>query len=208
MANLLSLLSKKVPFRFAFGEQVLMDIELVEDITHTFTSTIAKTEGAFDNKSDNIKNEPIIIQMTCRISDNPVSLSSNLQGLTSSLLPSNPLLQKLAGEEITKFSAKMLEGSANRREDFFRVLMDIRNKKIPFSVVTGLKIYQNMFFTQLVVDEDKTAINCLVFNATLQECPIKIKTSKGKKKLGQKKVKEVETPENSILFNLKTKYLG
>lgn len=207
----LSILSKKKSFGFYFGEELLIDLEVVEGIKHNLVSTITKNNGALGKTSDNIKNEPISIDLVCRISNNPVTITSALSGTISSVLPSNPIAQKLSGGFVNKLSNQLLGTSQDRKQDYFNKLIEMRNNKTPFDIVTGLKIYQNMFFKTLVIDEDRTSENCLIFSCTLEEVPLKVKqvaeTDK-KQNTGFKKIKEVLSSEGSVLFNTISKFTG
>lgn len=206
---LLSILSKKAKFGFQKSNgEVLMDLELVENIKHTFITNISKEKGTLISTTDNLKNEPVKLSMICRISNNPISILANLQGVVSSVLPSNPLFQEFAGKYITKLSNKLLRNSTNRRQDFFDKLMEMRDNLIPFDVVTGLKVYQNMFFNLIDVDEDRTAENCLVFVVNMEKLALKSKNANQQSKLGFKKTKEVKTEEGSLLFETLSKFGG
>jgi hypothetical protein len=211
MAPLLSILNKQTPYRFANGSngESLMELELVENVKHNYRTSITRNAADASTVNDNIKNEPVNISMICRISNNPVSLVSNVQGTVSSLLPSNPIAQEFFGTAIVGLSNEFLEKSTDRRQDFFDKLINIRDNKIPFDVITGLKVYQNMFFKALTIDEDKSAINSLIFSCVLEEIDLKslvteFQTQK-KKNLGLQKLDEVR--EESILRSLVNKFV-
>jgi len=206
---LISLLSKRTPFGFQKSNgEVLMDIELVENITHNMTSDISSQIGTLNSTNDNIKNLPVELSMTCRISNTPVSLLGNIAGTISSVLPSNPLFQEFSGKYVTKLSNFLLHGSTNRRQDFFNKLLELRNNKIPFDVVSGLKVYQNMFFTSIVVEERTDSQTCLIFSVSMQQMVLKSKSTSGQTKKGFKKLKEKVTQSGSLLFETLSKFGG
>ena len=228
---LASILNKQTPFRFVNGSdgESLMELELVEGIVHNLRTSLTSKPADAETVNDNIKNEPISITMVCRISNNPVSLVSNLQGVVSSILPPNPIAQQFFGKGIIGVSTlesnpfaqqsfkkaviglsnEFLENSTNRRQDFFDKLVTMRKNRIPFDVITGLKVYQNMFFKTLTVKEDKTSTKSLIFTCVLEEIDLKalIKefNSNKKKNLGLKKTEEV--PLVSILQKLANKFV-
>ena len=203
----LSILSKKTKFGFQKSNgEVLMDLELVETIKHTFITEISKEKGTLIATSDNLKNRPPQISMICRISNNPISLLANLQGVASSVLPSNPLFQEFAGKYITKLSNQLLKNSTNRKQDFFDKLMEMRDNLIPFDVVTGLKVYQNMFFSLIDIDEERTSENCLVFVVNMEKIDLKSKNTTQQSELGFKKSNETSVEEGSLLFETLSKF--
>lgn len=188
---------KKIGF---YGDKTsLMQMEVVENISHTFSSTITNEKGSLEEVSDNIKNEPVILDMVCRISKNPVSLLSNIQGVAASVLPSNPVLQTLAGIGIKKISNALLNNSKDRPKDFFDNLIEMRDRKTLFDVVTGLETYKNMFFSSISIVESNLTSESLVFSCQLKEVLLKVKgviTTTGtekKVKTGTKKPKKATT---------------
>jgi len=193
---LLSILNKQTPFRFVDGSNglSLMELELVENIKHNYNTTITQNPADAKTVNDNIKNEPVILSMVCRISDNPVSLVSNLQGTVSSLLPPNPISQYFLGKGIEKLSNELLSNSQDRKQDFFDKLIEMRENKKPFSVVTGLKSYENMIFKSIEISEEKNAINCLVFSCVLEQINLKALVAEflSKKEKGLEKAEEIK----------------
>lgn len=64
------------------------------------------------------------------------------------------------------------EGKSRKPEDVFKYLIELREKRIPFEVVTGLQTYQNMVLTNLSVPRNAQTVGILRFSATLEQVKI------------------------------------
>ena len=59
--------------------------------------------------------------------------------------------------------------AAGRGQNAFTLLQGLQASAVPFSVQTGLKLYENMVVTSLDADQDVSTANVLRFRATLRE---------------------------------------
>ncbi len=56
--------------------------------------------------------------------------------------------------------------------DVYDYLLELRNRRIPFDVVTALKLYKNMVLTNVSVPRNKDNVGVLRFSATLEQVKI------------------------------------
>lgn len=114
---------------------------------HSFASSVTNFQvelGA--NISDNISKDPIQLQIDGMISDNPIKLFS----LGSDFIDS-------------------ISGQASRSRSAAEELIRIDREKQIFTVVTGLRVYENMTFSNLDFNYDENTGKAINFIATLTE---------------------------------------
>lgn len=100
-------------------------------------------EGSFI--SDHINLQPYTVEMRGIVSDSPLS-SPNIH-------------------ENRNFN----EDSNSRVKNAYEALLDLYFTKEPFDVVTGLDIFENVFFTSFEINRDATTGEALSFSAEFQE---------------------------------------
>lgn len=126
--------------------EIELDATLSEN--HIYKNTITKfpiESGAVI--SDHIINEPVVLNMTGFVTNSPVKI---LGGSIGNII-------RGGGESRVKLA--------------FTTLIDIRNENIPFTVVTGLKTYRNMFFQNIDIPRDARTGDTLRFNAVMTKIP-------------------------------------
>jgi hypothetical protein len=94
---------------------------------------------------------PLSLTIDGVISDTPISYAvfDNVTGLVS--------------------TATSFFGNSSRSKDAYDALMKLRDKREPFDVVTGLRVYKNMVFENLNVDRTAQTGNAIHFSAVLKE---------------------------------------
>lgn len=179
--------------------------------------------------SDNIRVQNDEIQMEGIVSNDPISLNASLRGAISAVgigaggflgkqinSKAGSALGGIAGAVGAGAIGGLLNTDTNRVQNAFNFLESLRLNRTPFTVVTGYKVYENMFFTSLSFPKDASLGNALKFNASLtsirivESQTIKIKRTIKKVSHGAKpkedmgKQKPVETVEKkvSILRNI------
>lgn len=114
---------------------------------HKFSSSVTSFPvEAGANISDNISDEPVLLQLDCIISDNPIQLVA----LGSDLI-----------DNIT--------GQASRSRTAAEELIRIKEEKQTFTVVTGLRVYENMAFNDLEFLYDEDTGKAVRFTASFTE---------------------------------------
>lgn len=120
------------------------DIELDVTISesHVYPTTITKYPVESGSvKSDHIINEPVVLTMEGLITNTPIKIFG---GRVGQLIRKEPF---------------------DRRKTNYEALIDLRKSKTPFTVVTGLTTYKDMFFTSLTIPRDATTGDALRFSA-------------------------------------------
>lgn len=149
---------------------IQLDVTISE--SHLFSSTITKfpVEDGSD-KTDHIINEPVALSISGFITNTPTK-------------PFGDLVGRVVRKE--KF---------NRVKSNFDALLELRNSKLPFTVVTGLNVYKNHFFQSLTIPRDAKTGDALRFTAvtipiiTVEAKSVKLKdVSEKYKDIGQSSI--------------------
>lgn len=142
----ISILAKSTPKLQFIPKDSAIEIPLDASISenHSFTSRVSQfpiEEGA--SISDNIINDPNGLDLTGFITNTPITFF--IQNISN-------LIDNTSG--------------GNRVKTAFEALLALRESKEVFTIVTGLKTYENMVFTSLMFPRDKsTGTTNLRFNA-------------------------------------------
>ena len=123
------------------------DIEVTPSITHKMISTVTSNpieDGSVIADHVSLENRQLTIEGF--ISEVPLSTVQSettalATGISSQFLPG-----ALAGSVVAAFGQ-----SSNRILDAFLILEELYNNKLPFSIQTGLKLYENMIVTDLTI---------------------------------------------------------
>jgi len=151
---------------------VTIDATINDSVSYNANITQYPVEdGSFI--SDNITIQPYTVEIRGLISDAPIFLP----GITE--------------------NSSFLTLNNSRVKDAYEKLLSLFIKKEPFTVVTGLDVYSNVFFTSFDISRDSNTGQALAFDAKFQQIlfatPITIKIPKdnvrtGKKDLAQSNV--------------------
>lgn len=126
--------------------------------------------------SDHINLKPEMFSLTGVISDTPLSFGSSLAGAATTA-------GALAGQKIVGplgayaglgagAVANLLIGPSNRMKNAFDHLRNLQSARVPFTVVTGLNVYENMVITSLTINRDNKSGRSFNFTATLKKIRI------------------------------------
>lgn len=115
--------------------------------------------------SDNIVLLPIILELTCRVSD--ASLS---------------------------YFTPAIPGKEGRATQAYYELVKLQNDKKPFRVITGIRDYENMVIENLSVPRSSKDGNSLRFNMILAEIPIVGQKANNNRELIAKEVRHTAPP--------------
>ena len=142
----LSILAKSTPKLQFIPKDSAIEIPLDASISesHSFNSRVSQfpiEDGS--SISDNIVNDPIGLDITGFVTNTPVILFT--QNISN-------IIDNTSGGDRVKTA--------------FEALLSLRESKETFTIVTGLKTYENMVFTSLTFPRDKTTgTTNLRFNA-------------------------------------------
>lgn len=137
-----------------FGQTTGIVIDATMTESHVLTSEV--TQYPIEDGSvitDHVQLKPLIYQMTGCISDTPIGflVLGNIGNILNTV-------QKLLG--------------SGRAQESYYAIVDLWKSRLPFTVTTNLKRYENMIFTSFVVDDDVDTANEINFKATLQQVTI------------------------------------
>jgi hypothetical protein len=152
-------------------------IDAVVNETHNLNADVTQYEvesGAVI--SDHVQIKPVQLTIEGIISETPISFVST--ALTAGATALGTELGKRYGNiaaGVGTFAGASLSGlitSKPTAQDVFKVLKNLFEKKEPFTVVTGLTVYDNMIITSLSIPRNAATGKALRFTATLQQIKI------------------------------------
>lgn len=158
----------------------LLEIEATLKETHTFSTTLS--ENPIENGSyvtDHANIQPVELQLTCMISNNPLSFKQAIIGNASGLMGSiigratqNNLISAIATGAFSSIGTKianMITNQKNAVADAMQKLLSAWEGATPLSVESGLRSYTNMVITNMSFNKDKDTAEVLSFQMTLRE---------------------------------------
>ncbi len=172
----LSLVLGKKQFRTAIG---VLELDAAMSVDHSYGANPSKNpiEKGSDI-TDHIKLENPTIQVEGIVSEAPLSLlGSAFNVLTGALSTRFTDALGAFGSSIGAAALGSIAGLISNRNPndnqfpikAFDYLVELRNKRIPFTVVTRLKRYEDMVVTRLSFPQQASNGNSLVFNATFEQ---------------------------------------
>lgn len=175
----LALLLGQPQFRSTIG---VLEIDATPSKTHEMTSQITKNpiEDGSDI-TDNVRIENNILNMECIISESPLSLlGSAFNTFTGAVTSSVGELSSGFAAQLSTAAGSSIAGIIASRnnedrlfpEKAFQYLEELRERRIPFTVVTRLKRYENMLIARLTVPEEVDLGRSLKFQATFEQVQI------------------------------------
>lgn len=132
---------------------ITLDAAIHEDHVHESDITENPVEEGVE-VTDHVQLKPAQLTIEGVITDAPLgySIIGNIQNLVRSV--------------------QSLFGASSRSVDAFNKLLDLRQKREPFTVVTGLKSYDNMIFSRLSVPREAATGNAIHFTAEMKQIRI------------------------------------
>lgn len=152
-------------------EEELLNIDAT--ISENLSSNLEVTEHPVEegpNISDNVVSKPKELTIEGIVSESPLTLKAALAGNAAG---ATSLIGGIGGTIATGVTAslagKLLNKSQKKAQDYLNVLLGIQEGKMLLTVITGLKVYNNMVLTNLTVPRDVTTGKMFKFIATLKE---------------------------------------
>lgn len=153
-----------------------VDATLTEN--HSFESEVTENpveEGV--SIADHINLKPETYSLTGVISDTPLDLTASVKGAFTSggALAGKSIVGPLgayAGVGAGAFANLASGGSGNRMKNAFDHLRNLQSARVPFTVITGLSVYENMVLTSLTINRDNKSGRSFNFSATLKKIRI------------------------------------
>jgi len=152
-----------------------LEIDASIQETHEAVNTITRNpieDGS--NISDHITNEPFKITMECIVSETPISLLGSIAtgavtavGTQAATRHNDAVGGKLIG--LAGASIVGMVASDRSPAEVWKHLLDIRDKKNKFSIITGLKEYDNMVFTSITPVRNSSVGHALHFTAVMEQ---------------------------------------
>jgi len=122
-----------------------------------------------DNISDNILIKPYVLELQGIKTDTPIKISQSvITTLATVALP--PVGVVAAGFGYALANAN--DGTSSPSKTMYEQLLSLQDSKKPFSIVTGLKRYDNMWIKSISVPRDASTGRALVFDVSLIELNI------------------------------------
>ncbi len=157
-------------------ELLKIDCTTSENIVLTSTPTEHEVEDG-SVISDHVTNKESPITLTGIVTDYPITLASaaigNVAGASGSLISDK--YGSIAGTAATGlFSAlgNTLVNEGKPSLNAYKVFKQIREKKIPIKVVTGLDVFENMIMTNLNINRTASTATALHFTASFKKIVI------------------------------------
>lgn len=117
--------------------------------------------------SDNIVIKPFKLQLKGIISDTPISIGSSLLTTAVSVPSPGPGVLSSAGTLVGAGLVAATQGGASPSKKAYAQLLSIQQAKNPFTVVTSLKSYPNMWIEDLTIPRDPQTGQVLMFDLNL-----------------------------------------
>ena len=185
----LSLILGERQFRTAIG---VLRLDAATSIQHNSTATPTKNPiesrsgDPIDNFTDHVRLENRTVQIDGLISEAPLSLFSSafnvFTGATSSLVRDafgGGLLGGFAQQALAAGVGSVAGLIENRNENdlqyptkAFDYLQELRDNRVPFTVITSLRKYENMIVTSISVPQRASLGRSLEFSATFEQIEI------------------------------------
>jgi len=178
MASLLSILLGDKPQRLSISDIILVDATIKEDASYEAELSKHPVEDGPDI-TDHIRVKPVKLEVEGVMSETPLTLASSVQGLIASGLGGAAKAvggSSLVGAAATvvggAIGAKLFGASQNPALEAYKKLIDLLNKRQPFTVTAKLDVYRNMVITKLNFPRDPRTGKALKFSATFEQIQV------------------------------------
>ena len=133
-----------------FLGSIELDVIVNESAQASSTITANPVENGAD-VNDHIIINPMAFTITCVVSDTKVQILGGF----------NTLEQLASGDAFTKDNTPS--------KDAWESLLELQAERIPFTLITNLKEYDNVVIENLSTNQDKDTSNALIFTANMKE---------------------------------------
>lgn len=150
------------------------EIDATINEVHEFSATVTQSQIEDGSTiSDHIIINPIRLNLEGVITETPISFITSALTAGASALSSNiPSKFGAAAATLGGASLSGLLTSSRSPDDVYKVLKELFEKREPFTVVTGLTVYDNMVFTSLSIPRSAQYGRAIKFSATLEQLKI------------------------------------
>lgn len=175
---LLSILTGNKPIRTkltsdATGDVLLVDVTTSAEPEHDSDLSDHPVEDDY-SITDNMKLKPITLQIQGTISESPINLAAEAQGLTSAA--SSALGSKVGGFGTAAgaigggfLGGALFKTSGRPDLDAYNILITLQKAKRLVTIVTALTEYKNMVLQKITFPKDQSTGRQLKFSATFRE---------------------------------------
>lgn len=158
------------------SEREILIVDASENISHQHAAEPTDNpveEGA--DITDHVDTRPKVVTFDGIVSEAPISIEAaifgNVAGAIGDIVPpvAGALTGTIAAAGISTLGGLLLNQNGNRVQDAFNALQEIQEKKVPVTIVTGLRAYSNMILQDFNPIERSSTGASLVFTATFRE---------------------------------------
>jgi hypothetical protein len=177
----------------------------------THESDLEVTDNPVENGvvvSDHAYMKPLRVKISAGVSDTPLSFIGNdkFSGMSAA-----------AAEQVRSMLGPNAFIYDSRSKRAFQLLQELQARAEPFSLQTGLRLYENMICTSIRASQDKDSSSVLLFTAELREV-ITVNTeivqyntepgatamqAKPIRERGEQQIKEQTRDKQSLLYGVK-----
>lgn len=156
-------------------ERELLIMDMTNNMSHT--NEASPTDHPLESGSilsDHVDVLPKVVSFEGIMSNAPISLGQAAVGNVAGAVPAiggigNTLGGTLVSGGIATLGGLLLNEGATRVEDAMNSMLEIMEKAIPVTLITGLRSYNNMILKSFQPIENATIGNSLSFTATFRE---------------------------------------
>lgn len=165
-----------------------LKLDAVNQVQHQHEAEVTENpiEGSIPG-SDHMDVKPKVLTFTGLISEAPIKIEEALLGNVAGAVGgvASKALGGVIGSAVTggvaALGGLLLNKPGNRVLDGFKAMEQLQTEKIPVTLITGLRAYQNMMLTSFVPTESAENGKSLSFTATFREIRV-VSSKKGNKK--------------------------
>lgn len=155
------------------GSIVMFEIDATISMNHERSANPTKNPVESGvNVADHVTLENNRLSIEGIVTNNPLTLIQSITSLLGERALENPLNVIEAPQTIFRqvgTIARMLNNNESRVENAFRYLEEIHQNREPFTIITGLKKYDNMILTNLSIPQTAQDGDSIRFNATFEQ---------------------------------------
>lgn len=123
------------------------------------------------NVADHVILEPRKLSLDCVVSESPIRIEQSLIGAAAGAIGGalGGLAGSLATTGIAVLGSALLGQETNRSRTTYQKLLELRNRRQPIQVVTGLETYGSMIITSVGIPRDNKTGRSLRFSLSFEE---------------------------------------
>jgi len=153
-------------------QQFILEIDAAIQITHEKSASATKNpveDGSQISDHVTLENDKLTIEGM--VSSSPIGIFQSIGNLAGSSISQNAILSGIGGA-LGGTVAGLLQSTGDRVQNAFKFLEEIHFNRIPFKIVTGLKVYDPVILTTLTIPQNAQIGPSLRFTATFEQITI------------------------------------